>query len=116
MLSTRHRIPTPLIATVMHHGRRIADERLQLVLRSNQTDATRFSFIVSTKIDKRATHRNRIRRVLSESVRLRMDSIKPGVDCICIAKKGLADLKQTEVDDIVIRLLIRAELLVAGIK
>lgn len=37
---------------------------------SKDSSFTRFGFIISTKIDKRATVRNRIRRLLSEIIRL----------------------------------------------
>ncbi len=64
----------------------------------------RFAFIVSTKIDKRATVRNRMRRVLSESVRHLLPTIAP-IDGIFIAKKNFADLPQTDVEKIVSALL-----------
>ena len=68
------------------------------------TGVPRFSFIVSTKIDKRATRRNRMRRVMSESVRHIINTIPP-MDGIFIAKKNFADVPQKEMEVIVIKLL-----------
>lgn len=64
----------------------------------------RFAFIVSTKIDKRATARNRMRRIMSESVRHLISTIQP-IDGIFIAKKNFAGFPQTEIEKIVRALL-----------
>lgn len=76
---------------------------VELIYRKT-TGAPRFAFIVSTKIDKRATARNRMRRTMSESVRHVMNTIPP-IDGIFIAKKNFSDLSQTEVEKIVTALL-----------
>ena len=59
----------------MHSGTRITGGGIVLIALNNETDVSRFAFIVSTKIDKRATVRNRIRRLMSESVRLFLPEI-----------------------------------------
>lgn len=50
---------------------------------------SRFAFIVSKKISKKAVQRNRIRRILSEQVRLLLPKIKPGFDNIFLVKKDI---------------------------
>ena len=47
---------------------------------------TRFGFTVSKRVDKRAVHRNRIRRVLWESVRLSLERFEPGWDIVVNAR------------------------------
>ncbi len=47
---------------------------------------SRFGFIVSTKIDKRATIRNRAKRALREGVRHELTFIQNGYDCVILAK------------------------------
>jgi ribonuclease P protein component len=64
----------------------------------------RFTFIVSTKIDKRATARNRMRRTMSESVRHLLPAIQ-SIDGIFMAKKNFADMPQTQVEQIIRSLL-----------
>lgn len=76
---------------------------IELIYKKN-TGVPRFAFIVSTKIDKRATQRNRMRRTLSESVRHLLLTIQP-VDGIIIAKKNFAELSQIEVEKIISGLL-----------
>lgn len=58
----------------------------QVVYGKNNLSVSRFAFIVSTKIDKRATVRNRIKRLLRESVRLLLPNVPHGFDVIFIAK------------------------------
>lgn len=61
----------------------------------------RFAFIVSTKVDKRATVRNRIRRLMSESVRLHVSEAL-GIDGIFIGSKQLVGKTQQEVNELVL--------------
>ena len=67
-------------------------------------DVPRFAFIVSTKIDKRATQRNRMRRTMSESVRHLLPHLSP-IDGIFLAKKNFAEFPQTEVEKTIRELL-----------
>lgn len=49
----------------------------------------KFGFIVSKKVAKKATVRNKVRRVLGELVRLRIPEIKKGTDAVLIALPGI---------------------------
>jgi len=51
----------------------------------NDLEISRFAFVISTKVDKRATKRNLIKRRLREIVRLRLKKMKTGYDIIFIA-------------------------------
>lgn len=51
------------------------------------SDPSRFGFIVSNKISKDSTRRNRIKRSLSEAVRHSISYIKLGYDCVFLAKQ-----------------------------
>jgi len=82
---------------------RVRSDFIELIYRKTN-GAPRFAFIVSTKIDKRATARNRMRRTMSESVRHLLATVG-SIDGIFIAKKNFADLPQTEIEKIVRALL-----------
>jgi len=58
----------------------------------------RFAFIVSKKVSIKATERNRIKRVLSESVRSLLPAIKPDIDGIFLGKRGIIGKKRTEIE------------------
>lgn len=56
---------------------------------SDKEDASRFGFIVSKKISKKAVERNRVRRLLSEAVRQLLAKTRPGYEVIFLAKKAM---------------------------
>jgi ribonuclease P protein component len=97
MLSQPHRLPAFEISRVMRTGKRTTGNGIVIISLKNETNVSRFAFIVSTKIDKRATVRNRIRRVMSESVRLILSSITKSIDYVVIARRDLTGLDQKEV-------------------
>ncbi len=47
----------------------------------------KFAFIISKKIHRRATKRNRARRLLTEAVRVFLAKIKPGTEGVFLGKK-----------------------------
>lgn len=112
MLPKAYRLPAPDIRRVMRSGIRIQNDQVQFIylpgtpIKSGQANS-RFAFIVSTKIDKRATRRNRMRRLLSESVRLLLPALRRPVDGVFIVKKPLSDT-QKEVSTLVSQLFLRA--------
>jgi ribonuclease P protein component len=109
MLSPLNRLPKQNVAEVMRYGLRTTNE--DLVLRYKKTSGPpRFTFIVSTKIDKRATQRNRIRRMLSESIRHVLPHLT-GVDGVFVLRKNIAMLSQQKSEQIVVELLHKATLL-----
>ena len=71
---------------------------LSLRICPNGLDFSRFGFVVSKKVSKKAVVRNKIRRRLSAIVADKMDEIKPGYDVILSAMigaegKGYGDLE-----------------------
>jgi len=61
------------------------------------TQQPRFAFIVSKKIDKRAIKRNRVKRLLSEAVRLFLPQIRQGVEGVFLAKKEILGKEFAEI-------------------
>ena len=54
-------------------------------------EPSRFAFIISTKIHKRAVKRNRAKRLLSEAIKDLLPQIKSGFDVVFLAKKNLIE-------------------------
>jgi ribonuclease P protein component len=71
-----------------------------LVIKSlrNEKDISRFSFVISTKVDKRAVKRNLVKRRLREIVRLRLKKIRAGYDIVFIAQKGIVDQSYNDLE------------------
>jgi len=66
----------------------------QLIIKylNNQGDYTRFAFVVSTKVDKRAVVRNKLTRQLRELSKEFLPRIQTGTSVLIIAKKQALDL------------------------
>lgn len=61
----------------------------------------RFAFIVSQKVSKKATVRNKVRRRLREIVRKKIPFLKKGIDGIFIALPGLEEKNYQEIEKMV---------------
>lgn len=64
---------------------------LFLKLRINNLEISRFGFVIGKKVSKKSTVRNKIKRRLRESIKKRLDDIKPGFDVIIVAKEEIVD-------------------------
>lgn len=114
MLPKENRLPSSQIKTVMRQGRRVNVSGSQIVFlrrpswgspqffpsstprktwdpapggKIGISPPTRFAFVVSKNVDKRAVIRNRIRRVVREAVRLALPKITPGWDGVFLMRK-----------------------------
>lgn len=81
-----------------NNGYSAVSENLIIKSLKNELDISRFAFVVSTKVDKRATKRNLVKRRLREIIRLRLKKIRPGYDVLIIAKKGVVDRNYQELE------------------
>lgn len=77
------------IKNVFKKGRGFKEGFLFLKIIKNNLERIRFGFIISQKVSKKATIRNKIKRRLSEIVRARFKKMKPGIDALLIAVPGL---------------------------
>ncbi len=59
------------------------------ILDRQDSDPSRFAFIISTKVAKDAVDRNTIKRHMSETIRLMTKDIKDGRDIIFLAKTSI---------------------------
>lgn len=85
MLPKELRLPSIHIAPLMRHGKRVRNESMEIIFQKNQ-GGKRFAFIVSTKVDKRAAVRNRIKRLIREVVHRELPHIADCVDAVVVVK------------------------------
>jgi len=95
---------------VFDKGFYFSDNFLSLKTAKNGLPISRFGFIVSKKVSKKAVRRNRVKRLLRESVRLTQKNIKPGFDAVFISKAGIVGKSFEEVNLVVEKLLKRSGL------
>lgn len=87
MLAKKHRLTgEDDYGKVFQQGRSFQDDFLVIRVFNSHLPLSRFGFIVSNKISKKATRRNLIKRRLREAARRILDQIKPGYDVVIMAK------------------------------
>jgi ribonuclease P protein component len=83
---------------VRQQGRSITSRLLILAWASNDVAQLRIGFVISKRISKRAVDRNRLKRLLSETIRPLLPELTPGWDIVLSARKDIltADLHTLE--------------------
>ena len=96
---------------VYRKGKSFFSDSAILKFAKNKLKNSRFGFVVGNKISKKASSRNEIKRRLREIIRLKLKLIKPGNDCVIIAKSNIKEKNYKEIEKATIKLLKRARLL-----
>jgi ribonuclease P protein component len=111
MLPKRYRLRRSAdLEKVRQSGRSWRHPLAILAVGENGLDVSRFAFIASRRVGN-AVQRNRAKRLLREAVHQHLPEIKPGWDCIFIARAPLPQAAFADVDTAVHQLLRRAKLL-----
>ncbi len=111
MLPKRYRLRRSAdLEKVRQSGRSWRHPLAILAVGENGQDVSRFAFIASRRVGN-AVQRNRAKRLLREAVQHHLPEIKPGRDCIFIARSPLPQAAFGDVDTAVRQLLRRAKLL-----
>jgi len=102
MLPRKHRLPLRTELTRVQEEGKLFQGRLFSLLVSRQelgtrSQPSRFGFIISTKIHKRAVKRNQARRFLIEAIRSLLSKINLGFDCVFLAKKTIVGKELSEI-------------------
>ena len=92
-------------------GRNYSSANLILKIIPAQTEKSRVGFVVSNKIDKRATARNKIKRQIREVVKKEFKKFKKKSDLLIIAKAGIKNKEFEGIEKEVLSLLKKARLL-----
>lgn len=95
---------------VWDKGKSWSHPLIVLRARANGMEHSRFGFVAGKKVG-RAVRRNRVKRLLREAVRHRLDEIARGWDIILIARGSAEPSEFREIDAAVGELLKRAGLL-----
>lgn len=114
MLPSRSRLRRSAdIGRVRQRGRRWPHPLIVLFVDTqldNESADSRFAFAVGRHIGK-AARRNRVKRRLRESVRLVLDQLEPGYDCLIVARPGASTADYEMLEQAVCQLLMRGGVL-----
>ncbi len=99
MLAKKHRLAgRNLLEEVKSKGTLYQSNSFgMIVLKQKETGPSRFAFIVSTKISKKAVDRNRITRRLREAVKENIGEISEGTNVLFLAKKKIIEKEESEI-------------------
>ncbi len=81
------------IRRVLKHGRIVYGPDFKIKYCQNRFTGPRFVFIVSNKVSKKATVRNRIRRQLSSIILQNLDKIEKNYDMIILVESAMVQKK-----------------------
>jgi len=83
---------------VFKKGHSVAEDFLVIRFTPNEKEYSRFGFIVSLKVSKKAVVRNRVKRWLRDIVHRCLPEIKKGLDVVIIISNGskLKNFQQVE--------------------
>jgi ribonuclease P protein component len=112
MLSAENRLKKERdFERVFKEGKAWRGELVFLKWLGNGLDASRFGFIVSRKVSKKAIVRNKLKRRLRQIARTRMSELKKGVDIVVVARPGLESKNFAATKEIINELFRKAGLL-----
>lgn len=77
----------------------------------NNLDCFRVGIIVSQKISKKATQRNKIKRILREAIRKHLKQIRSGFDIVILSRPAILNKEYKEVEKYIKIALSKAHLL-----
>lgn len=92
-------------------GKKIEKDFLVLKFLRNSLDVIRIGFVVSQKVSKKASSRNKIKRRLREIIKIDLPNLKSGYDLIFFTKKGVIEKDFWEIKEVVEQILRKAKLI-----
>ena len=97
--------------TIFKNSKSFRNNLFILKVAKNSLGLNRFGFIVSQKVSKKATDRNKVRRRLTEAMGAECKKIKIGTDTILIALSGIEKKEFSVIKETVISALYNAGLI-----
>jgi len=111
MLAKRNRLKNKKdLENVFKKGENFKEDFLILKVVPNSLNLIRFGFIVSPKISKKATLRNKIKRRLSQLIGLKLEKLKKGIDAIFIALPGIEKKDFWEIEETIEKIFDKAKI------
>ncbi len=97
---------------IFNNGKYRQEDFIKIKFLKNDSDISRFAFIVGLKVSKKAVLRNKIKRRLEEVIHSVFDQIKSGFDIIVFIDKIIIEKKYTEIEESLINLLKKSKIII----
>lgn len=112
MLPKKHRLTKKKdFGRVFKQGKHYQQDFISLKINKNNLEFSRFGFIVGLKISKKAVVRNKIRRRLSEIIRLKFKQISSGFDIVILTQPEIIGKSYQETEESLVVLFRKSKLL-----
>ena len=95
-LPRKFRLSSTEIKEVFKRGLGLNSELFQLKFLPAASATTKFAVIVGSRVSKKASVRNKIKRKINEAIRLNISKVRPGRLIVIVAKSRLADIRFVE--------------------
>lgn len=97
MLSKKNRISNRhLINKLLRKGRIYQSDNFTVKYLPATSEDSKFAIVTSKKISKKAVVRNKLRRQITESIRLNINVLKSNIVAVLITKPSIVNLKYEE--------------------
>ncbi len=96
---------------VLKDGKGFKEDFLLFKIIKNNLKISRFGFIISQRVSKKATVRNKLKRKMSELVKIKLEKIKRGIDGAFIVFPGLENKDFWEIEGIIEKIFTKAKIL-----
>lgn len=96
---------------VFKQGKGFKEDFLYLKIKKNNLKTKRFGLVVGKNFSKKAVLRNKIKRKLSEIIRLKMDKIQKGIDGVIVVYPGLEKRSFQELEEKINKLFKKASII-----
>lgn len=111
MLPKKHRLSKNIIPLVLKKGKDFYSDNMRLKVFFDYQKNSAFSFVVSGKVSKRATERNKIKRRARNITNGIIKNVPVGVYCLVFFKPSIAGKKYAAIKDEIIALYKKAKIL-----
>lgn len=112
MLAQKNRLKKADFERIFRNGNKSYNQYCNIRYIANKLDYCRFAIVVSNKISKKATERNKIRRRIKAVLRDNLSNFKQNIDIIITVLPDLSKVDFRENKDILVNLLKKNHLLV----
>jgi len=112
MLSRKYRLSDDVqIQEIKKKGRMYNQKDVSVLVLPNNLQASRFGFVVSLKVSKKAVVRNRVKRLLRGVVLRLLNKIRSGYDVLFLTKSSIQGTNEMEITKQVETLFLQAKIL-----
>ncbi|KKP30738.1 MAG: Ribonuclease P protein component [Parcubacteria group bacterium GW2011_GWA2_31_28] len=88
MIAKKNILDSKMFQKAFNRGKFLHSKNFIFKFIPNNLKYSRFGIAIGVKVSKKANIRNKLKRKISEAIRLNLSSLRNGIDCVIILKQG----------------------------